>query len=276
VFSPQLPAALSALLLAPAAEPPAPAAAPVTQAEPQDPSFQRARQHFEDGNAHYTAGRYAAALEEFQAGYRLVPRPSFLLNMGQTYRKLEDLPKAKEAYIAYLRTLPDNSPLRAQIAQIVVDIELQLGQRPSEPVPRERKPVQPDLPLSDPFATPAPPAAPPPPPDDGKRRTWIGIGVGALGLALVGTGITLELLAHQESEELTALDRAMDRFDRDKERRGLLYERLGIGFLAAGGAALAAGTVLVVLGRREAARGADLSFSITPRAAGLTLRAGFR
>jgi tetratricopeptide (TPR) repeat protein len=252
---------LSGLLLlaqdAPAApQPPEATAAEATAAEgaagsgseTSDQAYQLAREHFEIGNAHYGAGRYKEALESFVAGYRLVPRPSFQLNMGQAYRKLGDLPRAKEAYISYLRSLTPTDPMRVQIAAIVLDIEVELGERRQHPTAAPVVALK-EVPLVDPFARNA---------IDGEGSTavgrtkvWMGLGLGGLGAALVGTGLALELMAQSEARALTDLDRTGGAFDLEREDRGLRYQKTGLVVLAAGGATVAAGAVLLWLGVRE-------------------------
>jgi tetratricopeptide (TPR) repeat protein len=59
---------------------------------------QRARGHFEIGLGLYRLGDYPAALKEFAAGYELAHKPGFLLNLGQTYRKLGELREARDMY----------------------------------------------------------------------------------------------------------------------------------------------------------------------------------
>src|SRR6185312_11895333 len=54
---------------------------------------ERARGHYEIGLGLYRLGDYRGALEEFAAGYELARKPGFLLNLGQTYRKLGELPR---------------------------------------------------------------------------------------------------------------------------------------------------------------------------------------
>src|SRR5207245_1911554 len=105
------------------------------QAQPQSSSsgddLARARTHFEAGRALHKPGNYTEALREFAAGYQLAPRPAFLLNLGQCYRMLDDLGKAREMYQRYLREAPAGDPERAQAQQVLVEIDKQIAERPS-------------------------------------------------------------------------------------------------------------------------------------------------
>ncbi|MDB4964368.1 MAG: hypothetical protein JWN44_57 [Myxococcales bacterium] len=95
----------------------------------------RARTHFEAGRALYQLGNYTEAVREFAAGYQLAPRPQFLLNLGQCYRKLDDLTKAREMYQRYLRDAPASDPERAQAQAVLVEIDKQIAERPVAMVP---------------------------------------------------------------------------------------------------------------------------------------------
>src|SRR5947207_10630860 len=74
----------------------------------------RARGHYEIGLGLYRLGDYRGALKEFAAGYELAPRPGFLLNLGQTYRRLGRLGRARDLYKQFLAAAPGNDPQRSQ------------------------------------------------------------------------------------------------------------------------------------------------------------------
>jgi len=67
---------------------------------------EQARAHFTAGQIEYRAGRYGAALEHFKVGYALSPRPEFLINFAQTYRKLGEYERAIVECERYLATAP--------------------------------------------------------------------------------------------------------------------------------------------------------------------------
>ena len=95
----------------------------------------RARTHFEAGRALYNLGNYTDAIREFSAGYQLVPRPQFLVNLGQAFRKLNDLERARDMYKKYLAEAPPNDPEREQVRQIVADLDMQIAALPPKPLP---------------------------------------------------------------------------------------------------------------------------------------------
>ena len=224
---------------------------------------EQARAHFEAGNQHYAAGRYLESIREFQAGYALVPRPNFLVNLGQAYRKLGDLNRAKESYVAYVRALPNNSALRDQALQVLAEIEVQLqeqkGSTPGPP-PEETR-------VDPPVATPAP-AAELPARDTAGKTNYLAMGVAGAGLALAGTGLVFQLRAKNASDKLSSLQRG-EPFDPALEKRGRRDQRIGIALLGAGGAALATAITLYLLSDSEAE---TRSYAITPEGLGLKLR----
>jgi tetratricopeptide (TPR) repeat protein len=96
----------------------------------------RARTHFEAGRALYNLGNYTDAIREFSAGYQLVPKPQFLVNLGQAYRKLGDLGKAREMYKKFLDEAAPADPDREQVKGLLADIEAeQATQTPPTPAP---------------------------------------------------------------------------------------------------------------------------------------------
>jgi hypothetical protein len=128
----------------------------------------RARTHFEAGRALYNLGNYTDAVREFSAGYQLVPKPQFLINLGQSFRKLDDLPHARDMYKKFLVEAAPNDPDREQVKSILADIERQIASRPVTPPPPEK-------PEPTPTASPEPqPAAVAQPlPTEGRRKSFI-------------------------------------------------------------------------------------------------------
>jgi tetratricopeptide (TPR) repeat protein len=239
--------------LTPAAAGPAPTQADTARL------VEQARSHFDAGNAHYAAGRYNEAIQQFQAGYALVPRPNFLVNLGQAYRKLGDLARAKESYVAYVRALPQNSALRDQALQVLAEIEVQI---------QEQKGANPTQATAGPPPAPvvSRPAPAPAPAEASARSSIIAMSVAGAGVALAGTGLVFQLRAKSASDKLTALDRSQEPFDPALERRGRRDQRIGVGLLAAGGAALAAAiTMYVLMGPTES----TASFAVHPGELGL-------
>lgn len=161
------------------------ALAAVAHAQTAD-ELARARTHFEAGRALYNLANYTDALREFSAGYQLVPKPQFLINLGQCYRKLDDLPRAREMYQKFLVEAPANDPDRGPVEQILAEIERELAARPAPPPP-ETAPA--------PAPTPAPVLVTGQPKVEKKRpfiaRHWWIIPVSAVVVTGIVVGITL-------------------------------------------------------------------------------------
>ena len=88
-------------------------------AAPPTPSQEElARSHFVAGEEEYARGRWREALHEFQLGYALSPRPEFLINFAQVYRKLGDYDAAARECQRYLATAPPPD-LAAQARRLV-------------------------------------------------------------------------------------------------------------------------------------------------------------
>ena len=116
-----------------------------TQERPEDRDavLRRARQHFLEGRKAFEGRRYPAALEEFQAGYDLAPRPAFLLDMAHAARKMGDLPRARELYQRFLATNPPEADRRVA-EQMTHEIDRKQGAMPAAGTATETAATEPD------------------------------------------------------------------------------------------------------------------------------------
>jgi len=103
-------------------------AARAQQPEPPD-AESRARTHYAAGKALYGLGNYSDALRELLVGYSLVPKPQFLLNIGQCYRRLDDPAKARAMYKKFLDTAPPDDPDRGQVEELIGQLDRQIAER---------------------------------------------------------------------------------------------------------------------------------------------------
>ena len=110
--------AVAGLLAAAPARAADPAAAPAVE----DENVRLARQHYKRGEEAFNAARYEEAYREFQAGYALVPRPAFLVNMAAAERKRGELRNARALYKKYLLVDPDTN-LRAEVENVIQEID---------------------------------------------------------------------------------------------------------------------------------------------------------
>src|SRR5438105_13617435 len=73
---------------------------------PADPRASEAKQHYENGMAHFNLEEWEAAIEEWKAGYRAKPVAQFLYNIAQAYRLSKHSEEALSFYQRYLRDDP--------------------------------------------------------------------------------------------------------------------------------------------------------------------------
>jgi hypothetical protein len=85
-------------------------------------SQRKARQHFHQGEAYYTAGKYPEALVEYQAGYDVAPLPGFLFNIAQCQRRMGDLQRARASYGKFVLVAPD-SPLAPEVQGLIQELD---------------------------------------------------------------------------------------------------------------------------------------------------------
>jgi len=102
-------------------------AAPLAVARPDDATT-RAKTYFTAGEAHFSLGEFALALEEYRKAYLLRALPPLLFNMAQCHRQLGQLDRA--AFL--LRRFLASSPARAQRAHgeaVLREVEAALRSR---------------------------------------------------------------------------------------------------------------------------------------------------
>jgi tetratricopeptide (TPR) repeat protein len=224
----------------------------------------RARGHYEIGLGLYRLGDYRAALKEFAAGYELMPKPGFLLNLGQTYRKLGQLAQARDLYKQFLTAVPANDPQRPQAQKVLAEIEETLRTQPPPPAPPPAPPP-PSAPSDAPSpatattpttttstAAPAPPTVVASAPRRKPRKALRlgGIVLTVAGVGLVGGGIGTAVLANNAVHDLDQLDQSGGRFDPAKDDAYKLDRTLSGVFFGVGGALAITGVVLVIVASR--------------------------
>lgn len=102
---------------------PAPAATPApAAAQPAaDPALLDARRAYEEGTAHFNAGRYAEALTAFQRAYELRPNAVVLLPILESQERLDQVGPAIATLERYMRDAPetvDRAPLQTRLAAL--------------------------------------------------------------------------------------------------------------------------------------------------------------
>jgi tetratricopeptide (TPR) repeat protein len=171
--------------------------------------------HYQAGRQLYELGRYSEAIAEFQLGYESTLRPAFLLNIGQAYRRLGNLEKARLYIRQYLSTQADDAESHAKRIE-AQSMLASLEERPAPPGERSaagsalgdnRPPlVEPSAPPVEPRALPGKPAlelSAAPQPRFWRRFWWI-VPVAAIVLAGAAVGIALGVTSH--GERFTVVD----------------------------------------------------------------------
>ncbi len=99
-----------------AAAQPAPTTPATTAAQPaaDDPQVVEARRAYDEGTAHFNAGRFAEALTAFQRAHTLRPNPVVLIPILECHERLQQVPEAIAVLDRYLREAPE-APNRAAL-----------------------------------------------------------------------------------------------------------------------------------------------------------------
>lgn len=106
----------------------APAAQPAAAAPEADPqALEAARAHFKQGLAYAEAGNCGAAIAEFEAAYKLVPRANALYNIGQCEERLFRYDLAIATYERYLSEAPSDAPDRPAVQAALGTLRNLLG-----------------------------------------------------------------------------------------------------------------------------------------------------
>ncbi len=79
------------------------------------------------GSQHYALGEYKEALTAFKEAYRSYEDPSFLFNIAQCERQLDQRADAIRAYRMYLVNAPDASN-REEVRQLIARLEHELAE----------------------------------------------------------------------------------------------------------------------------------------------------
>jgi tetratricopeptide (TPR) repeat protein len=126
----------------------------------EDAATALARAHFRRGAQLYREARYADAIAEFQAAYRLKPSGVLHYNVGQAQEKLGQTSAALASYEAYLREEP-GAPNRDTVQRAIANLRARLGSGAAATgAGAAGAPVAPPIPTT---AAPAAGAPPPPP-----------------------------------------------------------------------------------------------------------------
>jgi hypothetical protein len=220
------------------------------------------------GQQFFEAGAYLDAAAKFEAAYELGHDPAFLYNIAQAYRLARVCAKAADYYQRFFAAVPN--PPEAEKIRGFAD-ESAACAREQAPKPLPPPPQPPPAPRPSPVITPQAPST-----DRGASKRIAGIAAASSGAALVAVGGYFTWSASDLAAQRTSLCQSCtwtperDATARDLDRRGHRAASLAIASYTIGGAALAAGVVLYLLGRSEAP-----AVEVEPIAGGVSISSRF-
>jgi tetratricopeptide (TPR) repeat protein len=269
------------------AQAPAPTGGAPAGGAPVDPKAE-AKARYEKGQTHYNLGEFDQAIVEFKAAYNLSSAPGLLFNIAQSYRLKKDYEQASYFYKTYLRLKPDaknRADVEARIAEmekLVADQKALAASNPQGTVPPDGdKPKATETKPTETKPTETKPTESTPSVDrgvdsgGGKSMMTAGLATAGAGAALVVTGLVFGKMAKSASDELDALDDNMGTWtqaEQDKYDAGKRNNTIATISFIAGGAAVATGATLWVLGKL---RDGPSSVAIVPNSRGATFAAGW-
>lgn len=209
------------------------------------------------GRAQYAAADYRAAAASFLEAYAADPDPGYLFNAGQAFRFAGDCAPAARSYRQFLGAVssaPNLDKVRGYLDEMDACVHRQQPPPPSQP-PGLTVPAAPD--------------------DPGATRRHVGLALGGAGLAALGAGVWFHhdvLYFEDRSQRCMAAAPCTAAQVAHWDDRGHTASVLAVAAYAAGGAALAGGTALYLLGRR---RDAEPPIAIAPVPGGALVTAGF-
>jgi len=80
-----------------------------------------AKRLYDEGTKHYNLAEYPQAIEKYRAAYALVPEPTLLFNIAQSYRLAGDFRLARTFYKNYLNNAP-NAPNRKLVDEKIAEM----------------------------------------------------------------------------------------------------------------------------------------------------------
>jgi hypothetical protein len=240
-------------------------------AQPADPG----EAAYQEGRKAYDLREWDKAIEKFKEAYRIRSDGPSLFNIALSYRLKGDCVEATAFYKTYKRNFP-TAPNLATVDKLLADLEPCAKERTSRPaVSKQPEPVKPDpqqplveppkqVPIAQPQPQPIDTRQMPAPDDRGSGKKRLGMIVGIVGVAIVGTGFGFGLVARNKATDITNGGDPQNppEFDASKEKTGKRFDLLAKVSWSVGGAAVIGGVVLYMMGRSASA--SESQVSITP------------
>jgi len=261
----------------------------------QAPAPDAAEAAYQEGKRLYDLREWDQAIAKFKEAYKLRADAASLFNIAQSYRLKGDCLEAQNFYKTFRSKFPAEKNA-AKAEKFVAELDECAKQRAAalktepvktEPVktePVKTEPVKTEPVKTEPTTTTSEPAKTEPtttattttpvkietvePPAEGKQGGGLrlaGIVVGAIGVAAVGTGFVFAMRAKSKANDLES----SPVWDQDLYNSGKVASRNSKILLGVGGAAVAGGVVMYMLGRKAASETAHVS--VMPARGGASL-----
>jgi tetratricopeptide (TPR) repeat protein len=253
-------------------------------------ALEQAKALTNEASVQYKLGRASVALEGYMKAYEKYPTPGLLFNIAQCHRMLTNYEQAIYFYRGYLRDKPDAAN-RTDVETLIRDTEHDLEAeraRRAEAEARAAEEARDRAKADEARARAAEEEAraaeeraharsaplPPPPassaaagtPGSGARRI-AGVGLGAAGVVLLGTGVYFGLHASSDSSTISQLASqraAWSAHDESVYGDGTRSAHVANALYVVGAATVAAGGVLAFLGWPKAAAAPPVVAAIAP------------
>ena len=234
---------------------------PVSAQDKAQEDTELAKRYYKLGEELYRRADFRGAKAQFQLSYKLSKKPALLWNIARCQEPLGEHEAAVASYEGYLKSNPANAALvRTRIANLK---KLMAEKQKPKPQPQPQPQPKPQ------------PVDPPSSTRTMRIAGWSLVGVGAA--AAVG-GLAMGVVAGNKSDDLEAAAAEHQEYADVKDDESLAkgLETGAIVGLAVGGAALAAGAVLLVLDMTGGEGETNTAWlAPAPTASGASVAAGF-
>lgn len=245
----------------------------------------------EQGKLAYQVGHFQEALDFYSNAYEAFPAPLLLFNLGQCHRELTNYERAIFFLRGYLREAP-RTKNRALVQDLIAECERKLAAQEDLVRRRDAEAHQQQLAALPEASQMTPPslAVSASPVQDrvalmgerhsGQRKEAVGLSLAAVGAAAVGVGIYFAVRTADDTASINRVATSGGNWTATSEstyldgtRSATLADILYVG----GGAVLAAGALVAILGyRQDALARSALSFTAAPRPGGASASLAWR
>jgi len=207
-----------------------------------------ARQLSDRGRALHDLGDYEQAIVAYKQAYLIAPSPGLLFNLAQAYRLEGDCSEAASFYRRFLDTDPEAAARKVAELHLaaVSSCAEQGGGRSALAIAAKVEPLDDE-------------------PGRGKRRA--GMAFAGAGVLLAAGGAYFAVDARDASDQISSQYMHGGNWKQiaDLDARGRRSSELATGLFIAGGAAIATGAVLYMIGHREDERAPAVTIGPTAR-----------